>query len=125
MDPYRPPTIVSKRRRPKFFVPLGEIVLLVAICSLPVAIIVPGWHIKRKLSPVNNELPGYLTWLDNERAALAIVTPIIAPLVALLTACTIRRLLPRHMLKFVPWWSRDLRTVLASQKRRYGDNNST
>lgn len=125
VNPYEPPATEPESRRPRFFVPLGEAIILVGICGLLFAVATISLLAKRDLSPDKSELPVYLRWLESDLVILAIASPLLAPITAFLIAYTIRRILPRHLLKFVPWWSKDLRTVLASQKRRDGNNKIT
>ncbi len=124
-NPYQPPVTEPESRRPRFFVPLGETIILVGICGLLFAVATISLLTTRGLSPNKSELPVYLRWLESDLVILAFASPLLAPITALLIAYAIRRVMPRHLLKFVPWWSKDLRTVLASQKRRYGSNRST
>lgn len=124
-NPYKPPATEPESRRPRFFVPLGETIILVGICGLLFAVATISLLAKREVSTDKSELPVYLRWLESDLVILAIASPLLAPITAILVAYTIRRVMPRHLLKFVPWWSKDLRTVLASQKRRDGSSRST
>ena len=124
-NPYKPPVAEPESRRPRFFVPLGETIIVVGIGGLLFAVATISLLAKREVSLDKSELPVYLKWLESDLVILAIASPILAPITALLIAFAIRQVIPRHLLKFVPWWSKDLRTVLASQKRRNGSNRST
>ena len=124
-NPYEAPATEPKSRRPRFFVPLGEAIILVGICGLLFAVATISLLTTRDLSRDKSELPVYLRWLEGDLVIFAIASPLLAPICAILIAYTIRQVMPRHLLKFVPWWSKDLRTVLASQKRRDCNNRST
>jgi hypothetical protein len=116
-SPYKPPANEPKSRRPRFFVPLGEAIIFVGIGGLLFAVATISLLVTRKMSPNKSELPIYLKWLESDLVSLAIAAPLLAPIFAFLIAYTIRRIMPERLLKFVPWWSKDLRTILASQKR--------
>jgi hypothetical protein len=117
--PYQPPTTKPVRRRPRFFVPLGETIVLVGICGLLFAVGAISLVVTRKVSQDKSELSVYLKWLESDLLSLAIASPLLAPFIAFLIAYAIRKAIPRRFLKFVPWWSKDLRTILASQKRSW------
>jgi len=58
-----------------------------------------------------------MRWARNNPQSIFLLGIVGLPLVVALGFAVLRSLVPRRVLPYIPWWSRDLRSVLRAAKR--------